>query len=419
MKQFKKLIVMLMALCLVATAVSAVHADDADPGSWEYRDVETGTYYYNSVGYCAKNNIMVGVAEGRFGPDMTMTRAMFVTVLYRIEGKPAVDGAGAFTDVAAGIWYTDAVNWAAKAGIVAGVTATTFAPDSSITREQMCAMMIRYANYKGYESMSGTWAGMSSAWFYVSSLLDSSLEGNVNAALYPYDKYQFMSEDTKPSEPFEDTMQISDWALDSVYTCYNAGIIYGVSETEFGPEEIATRAQVATVLHRFMRAMTTQTSEKTEGDVKTVTYSDQYGAYATDVSTFADGKIVSRVYSNDKGYKETENYTTDEKGKSVCAYANSDGMQYTRTVDPATGTTEYTDQNGTSYITEYDNTTGLPEKITYKADGVDGLCQFSRNGQDLIAINQITNYYSADGKISVSDNNFIEYTYTINSPPYI
>ena len=116
-----------------------------------FGDVKSADWFYNDVKYVYEKGMMAGTAADVFAPNATTTRAMIVTILYRLEGSPAVTGTSSFVDVPAGQWYTDAVNWAAANQIVKGTSATTFAPNDSITREQMAAILYRYAQYKGYD----------------------------------------------------------------------------------------------------------------------------------------------------------------------------------------------------------------------------------------------------------------------------
>ena len=107
-----------------------------------------------SVQYVYDKGMMTGVSADRFAPASTTTRGMIVTILYRLENEPAVSGGSAFTDVENGAWYADAVAWAAANDIVNGTSATTFAPNSPITREQMATMLYRFAQYKGMDAVT-------------------------------------------------------------------------------------------------------------------------------------------------------------------------------------------------------------------------------------------------------------------------
>lgn len=175
-----------------------------------FGDVKSADWFYNDVKYVYEKGMMSGTAADVFAPNATTTRAMIVTILYRLEGSPAVTGTGAFVDVPAGQWYTDAVNWAAANQIVKGTSATTFAPNDSITREQMAAILYRYAQYKGYDVTK-----------------KADLSG------------------------YSDNGQVSAYAKDALAWANAAKLINGVTNTTLAPQGNATRAQVSAILHRF------------------------------------------------------------------------------------------------------------------------------------------------------------------------
>lgn len=175
-----------------------------------FSDVRIADWFYNDVKYVYEKGMMAGTAADVFAPNATTTRAMIVTILYRLEGSPAVTGTSAFADVPAGQWYTDAVNWAAANQIVKGTSATTFAPNDSITREQMAAILYRYAQYKGYDVTK-----------------KADLSG------------------------YSDNSQVSAYAKDALAWANAAKLINGVTNTTLAPQGNATRAQVSAILHRF------------------------------------------------------------------------------------------------------------------------------------------------------------------------
>ena len=175
-----------------------------------FKDVKSSDWFYNDVKYVYEKGMMAGTAADVFAPNATTTRAMIVTILYRLEGSPAVTGTSAFVDVPAGQWYTDAVNWAAANQIVKGTSATTFAPNDSITREQMAAILYRYAQYKGYDVTK-----------------KADLSG------------------------YSDNGQVSAYAKDALAWANAAKLINGVTNTTLAPQGNATRAQVSAILHRF------------------------------------------------------------------------------------------------------------------------------------------------------------------------
>ncbi len=149
-------------LCEQETVVTASSAAScAVQGLWRttatgapplFSDVALGEWYYESVRYVVERSLFNGTGEGRFSPMTTMDRSMLVTVLYRLAGQPEVTGANPFTDVGPGLWYTDAVVWAAQAGIVTGTPASAFHPDSPVTREQIAVMFHRFAAYLGRDT---------------------------------------------------------------------------------------------------------------------------------------------------------------------------------------------------------------------------------------------------------------------------
>ncbi len=166
----------------------------------------------DAIDYVYSKSIMKGISTTDFAPDNTMTRAMLVTVLYRLENQKVVKGKHSFSDIPADEWYTDAVLWAAEEGIVNGVSTDKFEPDTSITREQMATILYRYVQYKG-QSISA-------------------------------DGYKKLS--------YTDAGEISDYAVSAIMWASSTGIMNGESEYVINPKGASTRAQVATVLMRYL-----------------------------------------------------------------------------------------------------------------------------------------------------------------------
>ncbi len=164
-----------------------------------------------NIDFTTARELFNGISEKLFDPDGSMTRAMFVTVLYRLDGKPEVSAKASFDDVLENSWYEDAVSWANANGIVNGISETEFAPDVNVTREQMCALIARYLSYKGYALESGN--GIT----------------------------------------FSDKDSISDWAMADVEKCVAAEIITGYPDNTFKPQASATRAENCTVLRRVIQ----------------------------------------------------------------------------------------------------------------------------------------------------------------------
>ena len=175
-----------------------------------YRDVSADQWYHEAVDYVLENGLMNGVSLDAFAPGGTTTRAMIVTVLYRMETDPSAGSDAAFSDVAEGSWYAEAVNWAASSGIISGVTDTAFSPDTPITREQFAAILFRYAEYRGLDTGTG-----------------------------------------EPLSGYEDVSRISGYAEQAMAWAGAAGLMTGRTETALAPAGTATRAETATILMRL------------------------------------------------------------------------------------------------------------------------------------------------------------------------
>ena len=190
--------------------VTATFVQVEEPAPTEpFVDVNEGDWFYDAVVYAYQNELMDGVGGNRFAPNSETTRAQLVTILYRLEGEPAVSGDLPFTDVEAGIWYTDAILWAAQNNIVNGVSDTEFAPGDDLTRQQLVTILYRYAEAKGYD---------------VSASAD--LSG------YP------------------DAGQVQDYAQPAMAWAVAEGIVEGM-DGNLNPAGNASRAQIATILMRF------------------------------------------------------------------------------------------------------------------------------------------------------------------------
>lgn len=178
-----------------------------------FTDLDARAWYHEGVDYALTNGLMNGVGGGRFEPDGQLTRAQLVTVLYRAAGEPDTGKqVNPFTDVADDTWYTKAVIWAANNGIVNGVAKNVFAPDASITREQIATMLYRYAG------------------------AEAAKEDKLSA--------------------FPDAAKVSDWAKEALNWAVASGLINGVADANgtanLEPQATATRAQIATILMRWL-----------------------------------------------------------------------------------------------------------------------------------------------------------------------
>ena len=183
---------------------------------YDFKDLVMNNWYHDGIHFCVDRGLMNGTGTTTFAPNMTTSRAMIVTILWRLEGSPIVSYEMDFSDVAAGSWYTDAVRWAASKGIVEGYGNGKFGTDDPITREQMATIMYRYAKYKGYDVSAAT---------------------DLNA--------------------YGDAANVNSWAVEAMQWACGVGLIQGVvsgSVTNLAPTGSATRSQAATILYRFCDA---------------------------------------------------------------------------------------------------------------------------------------------------------------------
>ena len=187
----------------------------AEETEWEnpFTDVKDTDWFYDTVKYVNQNGIINGMTEDTFAPNTELTRAMLVTILYRSEGSPEVEADSKFSDVKASDWFGAPVIWAAENGIVNGVSETEFAPNNAITREQIAAIMYRYAQAKEYD---------------VAIAKVTAIDG------------------------YSDAASISSWATDAIKYTVGTGIMKGKTADTLNPQDKATRAEAATVVMRFI-----------------------------------------------------------------------------------------------------------------------------------------------------------------------
>ncbi len=184
------------------------------PTNWSnpFTDVHAGDWFYDSVKFMNGNGLIQGTSGSTYSPYTTTTRGMIVTILYRLDGAPATYNSNPFYDVSANAYYANAVNWASQAGIVAGYGDGSFHPNDPITRQQMAAILYRYAIYKGYYTAN---------------------PGRIKA------------------RQFSDYNQISSYAVVPMSWAHANGIIAGTTPTTLNPTGTATRAQITVMLARF------------------------------------------------------------------------------------------------------------------------------------------------------------------------
>ena len=174
-----------------------------------YSDVPSTAWFYYAVKFVTESNLMNGTGNNQFSPNISMTRSMFATILYRYAGRPNVSGINPFTDVADGLWYSDAVQWANEFGFMMGYGDSIFRPVENITREQVVTILYRYS--EGFD-------------------------------------------DSEPPilSVYTDSHEISDWALSAVRWAVNTGIITGRSQDTLAPRGLMTRAEVAQILLNYI-----------------------------------------------------------------------------------------------------------------------------------------------------------------------
>lgn len=253
----RKFICFILSFVVFCGCIPAIFANDRI-----FVDVSDSSWYSSSVEYCYKHNLMNGVGGAFFAPEQATNRAMLVTVLYRIDGEPAVGAGVSFADVPAGAYYAAPVVWARAHGVVYGTTDTTFAPGDDITREQMVTIIYRYASYRG---------------------VDVTEQANLSG--------------------FSDYLQVSKYAVEAMQWAVAVGLITGTSATTLEPHAPTTRAQCAAVIWRFDEWM--RTAQK--GTVYDVTDYGVVGDGATDDTEAINNVIAaapegSTVYFPDGTY---------------------------------------------------------------------------------------------------------------------
>lgn len=192
-------------------------ADNEAEEAWvnPYSDVKESEWYFEYVKFASQNGLFNGVTENEFAPEEKLTRAMLVTILYRIEGSQDVEGESTFEDVKSGDWFCNAVIWATQNNIVNGMSETEFAPNSPVTREQFATIMYRYAsNFKGY---------------------DVSVGEDTNILSY------------------DDFSAVSEYAIEALQYTVGSGLITGKTDSTLNPKDEATRAEAATIITRFIK----------------------------------------------------------------------------------------------------------------------------------------------------------------------
>lgn len=181
-------------------------------GEQGFTDVSPNSWYYSAVEFVSQRGIMTGVGPGRFDPTGATSRGMIATILYQLEGKPAVSGESVFTDVPDGKWYSNAIKWANQQGIVAGFDDRSYRPNKGITRQELALILYKYASYKGY---------------------DTTAEGNL--------------------DKFADSGNVSGFARKAMRWAVGSGLIGGNEKNQLNPKGGAQRAQAAVIFRAFLQ----------------------------------------------------------------------------------------------------------------------------------------------------------------------
>lgn len=284
MKKIKQLLPILLSLVILFAAAPAGFAAMSDTS---FSDVKDNAWYADAITYVCDNGLMNGTSPATFGPDETMTRGMLATVLYRATGSPAVTASDSFSDTSAGSYYANAVVWASETGVISGYGNGLFGTDDPVSREQLAAILWRYAG----------------------------------------------SPDAEPGNGFADNSSIASYAAGAVNWARATGIISGTTGNLFAPKENATRAQVAAILQNYMTQNNTDTPETPAPEGKTlVVYFSATGSTET-----VAGYIAETLDADLFELVPTKPYTSDDLDWTV------DGSRVNREHDnPSQRTVELT-----------------------------------------------------------------------------
>ena len=373
---FNKLIGILLSVLMTSILIPLLPVEAATN---RFQDVEEKDWFYDAVTYVNNDGLMNGTSGTFFEPQTTMSRAMVVTVLHRIEGVPAAIPS-TFKDVPAGTWYTDAVAWAAANGIVNGYDQNTFCPFNDVTREQIALILFRYADKKGY---------------------DVSKRGDL--------------------KKYEDSSDASDWAKDAMAWANTEGLIVGLDHTTIAPKANATRAQVATIFMRFCEKYRRQNPEehndsyiernndpgKTDIKTYTVIFDYNYGNQGTIriVEVNEGEKVNSTDQPERNGYRFIGWYTASSGGVKYDQAVNGNITLYAHWTKNATGGSGSTTPITKTYAVRFETNGGseIPDQALREGQTVtkpddparEGLC-FAGWYSD----NELTTRYRFDQKVS-------------------
>lgn len=245
MKNHKRLLSLVLTFVLALSLGVPAFATVEDTG---FSDVDAGAWYAEAVMYCREHGLMSGIGNNQFAPESSLTRAQLAAVLYRIAGSPAATGTDSFTDTVDGAWYSSAVLWASRQGLVSGYGGGLFGPNDPVTREQMTAIFWRYA---------GSPAAGSAA--------------------------------------LSDRGAASSYALSAINWAVSNGIVAPISGTTFAPRDNATRAQVAAALMNYHRMSQSASDTKILIAYFTVPETSGVDAVAQASRVVENGEVVGNV----------------------------------------------------------------------------------------------------------------------------
>ena len=283
MKILKRTAAYLLAAAILAaggTAAGAAAESNTDTG---FSDVDAGSWYADAVAYVRDNGLMSGTSDTTFEPDSTMTRAMLVTTLYRAAGSPPLGSENLgypFADVPGDAWYADGVYWARQNGVVNGLTEEEFGPDAPVSREQIAAILWRYAGSPA--AQAGT--------------------------------------------DFADEDAISAYAVQAVDWARSNGVVNGSEGNQFLPQDHATRAEVATILRNYMTRRAPEEPEQPADDPRVLVAYFSATGNTENVANFiaeATGGDLFAITPAEPYTDEDLNWS-DENSRVVHEYENPD-----------------------------------------------------------------------------------------------
>lgn len=306
----KKILSIVLACARAITAFSGIaFADNSLP----FQDVSELHPFFDAISYVYANGIMNGVADDEFAADSSLTRAMIVTILHRTAGEPIVNFAMNFTDVPSGQYYTEAVRWAQAEGVVNGVSETEFAPDMNVTREQLAAIVYRFAVASGVD--------------------ENSVTADTNTLSY------------------DDIFDVSEWASAAFHFCLAGSILTDRGDGKVYPQADATRGEAANAFMNLAKLL----PEKEAGsyDALAGDYQDSASRRATLIaSVVGDGLLIQVSWADSAAVSNiwTMNAKYDDNGK--LAYNDASLNIYTTVDDKTEEKKEY--ENGQGYFTVAD-----------------------------------------------------------------